>query len=47
MLSNKAILKKRNGSFFQAEPDTDEVFAQVTLLPEPNVSFLSSLVCVF
>lgn len=23
----------------QAEPDTDEVFAQVTLLPEANVSF--------
>lgn len=22
----------------QAEPDTDEVYAQVTLLPEPNVS---------
>lgn len=23
--------------FNQAEPDTDEVFAQVTLMPEPNV----------
>lgn len=39
--------QKEHASFFQAEPDTDEVFAQVTLLPEPNVSFLSSLVCVF
>jgi len=27
-----------SGENFQAEPDTDEVFAQVTLLPEPNVS---------
>jgi len=30
---------------FQAEPDTDEVFAQVTLLPESNVSFLYSIAC--
>ena len=28
-----------NYYLIQAEPDTDEVFAQVTLLPEPNVSF--------
>lgn len=28
---------------FQAEPDTDEVFAQVTLLPEPNVSLSTRL----
>lgn len=25
--------------FNQAEPNTDEVFAQVTLMPEPNVCF--------
>lgn len=34
-----------NVCLFQAEPDTDEVFAQVTLLPEPNVS--SQLVGLF
>lgn len=28
------------GIFFKAEPDTDEVFAQIILLPEQQVSSL-------